>query len=63
LSAIHLENMLKLARLGVVMMPPNPGFYNKPQTIEDIIDFIVSRVLDQLGIDNDLQQRWGHPVG
>jgi len=58
-SAIHLENMLKLARLGVVIMPACPGFYNQPQTLDEIIDFMVARVLDQLGIEHQLAPRWG----
>jgi len=58
-SAIHLENMLKLARLGVVILPPNPGFYQEPVTIDDLVDFVVARILDQLGISNDLMPRWG----
>ncbi|MDF2866919.1 MAG: aromatic acid decarboxylase [Gammaproteobacteria bacterium] len=58
-SAIHLENMLKLARLGAVILPANPGFYNKPQTIDDLVDFIVARILDQLQISNELNVRWG----
>ena len=58
-SAIHLENMLKLARLGVVIMPACPGFYNQPQTIDEIVDFMVARVLDQLGIEHQLVPRWG----
>ncbi len=58
-SAIHLENMLKLARLGVTILPANPGFYTRPTQVEAIIDFIVSRVLDQFGIQNDLMARWG----
>jgi 4-hydroxy-3-polyprenylbenzoate decarboxylase len=58
-SAIHLENMLKLARLGVVIMPPSPGFYTHPQTVGDMIDFVVARVLDQIGVPNDLMRRWG----
>ncbi len=58
-SAIHLENMLKLAKLGCCIMPPNPGFYNAPQNIDDLINFVVARVLDQLGIKNDLVKRWG----
>ncbi len=58
-SAIHLENMLKLARLGVVILPPNPGFYHSPATLDDLVDFVVARILDQLGIDNDLAPRWG----
>lgn len=59
LSVIHLENMLKLARMGVVIMPPNPGFYNRPQTLDEIIDFIVARVLDQLHIEHTLMPKWG----
>ncbi len=60
-SAIHLENMLKLARLGVVILPPNPGFYQAPATIGDLIDFVVARILDQLGVSNTLSPRWGAP--
>jgi len=59
LSAIHLENMLKLARLGVTILPANPGFYHKPERIEDLIDFIVGRILDQLQIEHALVPRWG----
>jgi len=58
-SALHLENMLKLARLGVVILPPNPGFYQQPESIADLVDFVVARILDQLGLDNDLSPRWG----
>jgi 4-hydroxy-3-polyprenylbenzoate decarboxylase len=58
-SAIHLENMLKLARLGVVMLPPSPGFYQQPESIDDLVDFVVARILDQLDVDNDLSPRWG----
>ena len=58
-SAIHLENMLKLARMGVVILPPSPGFYNHPQTVDDIVDFVVARVLDQLRVPHRLMQRWG----
>ncbi|MCL6477231.1 MAG: UbiX family flavin prenyltransferase [Peptococcaceae bacterium] len=58
LSAVHLENMLKLARLGVVIMPPVPSFYNRPQTIEDIVNQTAGRVLDLLGIENFLVKRW-----
>ncbi|MEZ5498523.1 MAG: flavin prenyltransferase UbiX [Steroidobacteraceae bacterium] len=58
-SAIHLENMLKLARLGVTVLPANPGFYNRPQSVQDLIDFVVARVLDQLGIEQRLSRRWG----
>lgn len=59
LSAIHLENMLKLARLGVVMLPATPGFYNKPESINDLVDFVVARILDQLQIEHTLLPRWG----
>ena len=59
LSAIHLENMLKLARLGVTMLPANPGFYHRPQRVEDLIDFIVARILDQLHVEHGLVPRWG----
>jgi flavin prenyltransferase len=58
-SAIHLENMLKLSRLGVTILPANPGFYTRPTQVEAIVDFIVARVLDQFGIENDLMARWG----
>jgi 4-hydroxy-3-polyprenylbenzoate decarboxylase len=59
LSAIHLENMLKLSRAGAVILPPSPGFYGHPRTIEDLVDFVVARVLDQLGIEHTLGPRWG----
>ena len=59
-SCIHLENMLKLARLGVVILPPNPGFYHGVNAVSELVDFIVARILDQLDIDNDLSPRWGH---
>jgi len=58
-SALHLENMLKLARAGAVILPANPGFYHHPKRIEDLVDFIVARILDQLGIEHDLMRRWG----
>ena len=57
-SAIHLENMLKLSRLGVHILPAMPGFYNHPKTIEDMVDSIVGRALDLMGIENDLYKRW-----
>ncbi|QEL56059.1 flavin prenyltransferase UbiX [Chromobacterium paludis] len=59
LSAIHLENMLELARLGVVILPPAPGFYTHPKSVDDMVDFIVSRMLDQLGVEQTLTPRWG----
>jgi 4-hydroxy-3-polyprenylbenzoate decarboxylase len=58
-SSIHLENMLKLSRLGVVILPPNPGFYHGASSVADLVDFVVARILDQLEIDNDLSPRWG----
>ncbi|MXS86109.1 UbiX family flavin prenyltransferase [Nitrosomonas sp. HPC101] len=58
-SIIHLENMLKLARSGAVILPANPGFYHLPESIQDVIDFIVARVLDQLGVTHTLIPRWG----
>lgn len=61
-SAIHLENMLKLARLGVRIVPAMPGFYSHPQTIDDIVDFVVGKMLDQLGIDGNLFTRWQDKV-
>ena len=59
LSAIHLENLLKLTRAGAVILPPSPGFYGHPQTIDDLVDFVVARVLDQLGVAHSLGPRWG----
>ena len=58
-SAIHLENMLKLTQLGAIVLPASPGFYMQPQTINELIDFIVARILDQLGLEQDLMPRWG----
>ena len=58
-SAIHLENMLRLTHAGAVILPPNPGFYHHPQTVADLVDFVVARILDQLGVDHQLMQRWG----
>ena len=62
LSAIHLENMLKLARLGVKIVPPMPAFYSARQTVEDLVDFVVGKVLDQLGITHALYPRWIGPI-
>ncbi|KMJ54134.1 aromatic acid decarboxylase [Vogesella sp. EB] len=59
LSVIHLENMLKLARLGVCILPPSPGFYTHPQTVDDMVDFVVARILDQLAVPHQLLPRWG----
>ncbi|MDD7805341.1 MAG: UbiX family flavin prenyltransferase [Endozoicomonas sp. (ex Botrylloides leachii)] len=59
LSEIHLENMLKLTRMGAVILPASPGFYNQPKSIDDLIDFVVARILSQLGIDQALMPDWG----
>ncbi|MCG9051534.1 UbiX family flavin prenyltransferase [Laribacter hongkongensis] len=61
LSVIHLENMLTLARAGAVILPPAPGFYTHPRTVADMVDFVVARILDQLGLPHQLQPRWGEP--
>lgn len=58
LSAIHLENMLKLARLGAVIMPAAPGFYHAPGGIADLVDFVVARVLDHMGVEHAVGYRW-----
>ncbi|GGK81079.1 flavin prenyltransferase UbiX [Amphritea balenae] len=58
-SEIHLEHMLKLTRMGSVMIPASPGFYNRPESIEDMIDFVVARILNQLQIEQQLLPRWG----
>ena len=58
LSAIHLENMLKLARLGVVILPANPGFYHNPKSIEDLVNHVVGKILDTLGVESRLFRRW-----
>ena len=58
-SAIHLDNMLWLARAGAVILPANPGFYHHPKSVDDIVDFVVARVLDQLGVPHQLMPRWG----
>ena len=57
-SAIHLENMLKLSRLGVVIMGANPAFYQNPQSIDDLVNFVVARILDHLDVDHDLAPPW-----
>jgi flavin prenyltransferase len=59
LSSIHLENMTRLAHAGAVILPPAPGFYTRPQSVDDIVDFVVARVLDHLGVPHALMQRWG----
>ncbi len=59
LSAIHLENMLRLTRAGAVILPASPGFYNRPAGIAELVDFVVARILDHLGVENTLAPRWG----
>lgn len=58
-SLIHLENMLRLARAGAVIVPPSPGFYHRPRSIDDLVDFVVARILDQLRVPHELTRRWG----
>ncbi|PYR24397.1 MAG: phenolic acid decarboxylase subunit B [Acidobacteria bacterium] len=58
LSDIHLENMLKLSRMGVVICPPMPAFYNKPESVDDLVNYTAARLLDQLGIHLDVRNRW-----
>lgn len=59
LHQVHLEHMLTLTRMGAVIMPASPGFYHQPRRVEDLVDFVVARVLDHLGLDQQLIQRWG----
>ena len=62
-STLHLENMLRLSRAGAVILPANPGFYHRPDSVEQLVDFVVARVLDQLGVDHELLPRWGEQPG
>jgi 4-hydroxy-3-polyprenylbenzoate decarboxylase len=59
LSAIHLENMLRVTRAGAVVMPASPGFYHRPGSVDDLVNFVVARVLDHLGVPHQLVARWG----
>jgi 4-hydroxy-3-polyprenylbenzoate decarboxylase len=59
-SSIHLEHMLSLSKLGVTIMPAAPGFYHDPKSVEDLVDFMVARILDHLGVDHALTKRWGY---
>ena len=61
-SSIHLENMLKLAQAGAVIMPPNPGFYHHPQSVQSMVDFVVARILDHLGVAQTLMKPWAEPT-
>ena len=60
LSSIHLENMLKLSQMGATIMPASPGFYHNPKSISDLVDFVVARILDHLGVNQSLVARWGY---
>jgi flavin prenyltransferase len=60
-SAIHLENMLRLTRAGAVVLPASPGFYHRPAEISELVDFVVARVLDHLGVHHSIGRRWGDP--
>ena len=63
-SSIHLEHMLKLSNMGVTILPASPGFYHQPQTIDDLVDFVVARILNLLNIPQDMLPRWGeHHLG
>ena len=57
-ATVHLENMTKLSSWNTVIIPASPGFYNHPETIDDLVDFIIARILDHIGIDNDIGKRW-----
>lgn len=60
LSTIHLENMLKLSQVGATIMPAAPGFYHNPESIQDLVDFVVARILDHLQVDQKLMPKWGY---
>jgi len=59
-STLHLQNMLSLSQQGVTIMPASPGFYHKAESIDDLVDFMVGRILDHLGIEQDIMPRWGY---
>ncbi len=61
LSVVHLQNMLELARLGAIVLPAMPGFYHRPRTVQDLVDFVVAKVLDRLRLEHPLVQRWRTP--
>lgn len=58
-STIHLENMLKLSQMGAVILPASPGFYHQPKSVDDLVDFVVARILNQLGLEQNMLPRWG----
>ena len=57
-ATVHLENMAKLSSWDTVILPASPGFYNHPESLEDLVDFIIARILDQLGLEHNLGKRW-----
>jgi 4-hydroxy-3-polyprenylbenzoate decarboxylase len=59
LSLIHLENLVRLSQAGAIVLPANPGFYTRPKSVADLVDFVVARVLDQLRVEHSLMRRWG----
>ncbi|MFB6261728.1 MAG: UbiX family flavin prenyltransferase, partial [Thiohalorhabdaceae bacterium] len=59
LSVIHLDNLQRLAHMGVTVLPANPGFYHRPQSVQDLVDFVVARILDHLAVPHQLVARWG----
>ena len=59
LSTIHLDNLNRLAHMGVTVLPANPGFYHRPRTVQDLVDFVVARILDHLAVPHQLAARWG----
>ncbi len=61
-SLIHLRNMTQLAEAGAIILPANPGFYHRPESVDQVVDFIVARILDQLGVPHQLMARWGADV-
>lgn len=63
LSLIHLENMTRLARAGATILPASPGFYHRPRTVAEMVDFVVARILDHLGVENRLSRRWASGEG
>jgi 4-hydroxy-3-polyprenylbenzoate decarboxylase len=59
LSLVHLDNMRRAAEVGAIVLPASPGFYNRPTTVDDLVDFVVARICDQLGVEHQLMKRWG----
>jgi 4-hydroxy-3-polyprenylbenzoate decarboxylase len=61
LSVLHLQNLLEIARLGAIVLPAMPGFYHRPKTVADVVDFVVGKILDRLGVEHSLVRRWQTP--